>query len=397
MNRFDHEWRLPELLGPDAAGRLAAALGGLLGAPAALTDGAGVPVAGLPDPTGRRQALVLELEPIGYLVAVAPGPALEAAAGLVEDLLRAEVRYRMASSLHLESVAADYEQLKQQHAHVLESEARYKALSAELEQRVAAQVARLEEQQRLLYQAEKLASVGQLAAGIAHEINNPIGFIRSNLNSFRGYLGKFAELKAGLASGAAAWSALDLDFVLSDGAELLDECIGGLDRVARIVRDLKGFSNIDRPEEEMADMNDNLRDVAGIATPRLPPEVGLRLDLEPALPRLLCLPGHLNQVFLNLIDNGVQAVVDKGGAGQVVVASRAEPGAVVISVSDDGVGMDRDQLGRAFDPFYTTRPVGSGTGLGLSVARDIINAHGGSIQLDSEPGRGTTATVRLPL
>jgi signal transduction histidine kinase len=395
MTNFDREWRLAELLPDQGLERLGPALAQMLGGDVAVVDAGGGVLWGDPPAGGRREPLVLELEPVGYLVAAAEPPSLRGAARLLEALLRAEARYRMASSLHLEAVAADFEALKQQHAHVLESEARYKTLAESLEQQVKQQVARLEEQQRQLYQAEKLASVGQLAAGVAHEINNPIGFVRSNLSSFRGYLEKFRALKARLDDAPAAWRELGLDFLLDDGDELVRESIAGIDRVARIIRDLKGFSNVDRPDEEVVDLDENLRYVADIARRQLPPGVELHLELAP-LPGLMCLPGHLNQVFLNLVNNGMQAVADKGMGGTVTIGSGPVAGGIEVTVRDEGVGMAADLLDRVFEPFFTTRPVGQGTGLGLTVARDIVNAHGGRIRLDSEPGKGTTVTVFLP-
>jgi two-component system NtrC family sensor kinase len=389
-SQFDREASLAELLPPAVLTRLGPALATLLGDAAALRDAAGhvlwgAPVDGMP----VRAPLILELEPLGHLEA-SSGHAVAAAAALLTEILKGQARYRMASSLHLEAVAADFEKLKAEHAALQQSEARLRALSAELERRVEEQVAVLEERQRQLYQAEKLAAVGQLAAGIAHEINNPIGFIRSNVNTFGGYLGKVAALKSRL--DTAVWKDLDLDFVLADGRELVADSIAGIDRIARIVKDLRGFSNIDRPEEEVIDVNDSLRAAASVIEGQKPAGVAVRLDLRP-LPPLLCLPGHLNQVFLNVLINALQAVGDRG---EIRVASRAEGTRIVVAIGDDGPGIAPEILDRVFDPFFTTRAVGQGTGLGLTVARDIVRAHDGSISLESTPGRGTTVTIGLP-
>jgi signal transduction histidine kinase len=298
----------------------------------------------------------------------------------------------MVSELHLEAIAADFEKLKIEHLSVQESEARCKALAAELEQRVKEQVAILEERQRQLYQAEKLASVGQLAAGVAHEINNPIGFIHSNLTTFADYLDKFAQLRSRLDEARRAWADLDLDFVLADGRELVADSTAGADRIARIVHDLRGFSNIDRPEEEMVDVNDSLRAACAVIVGQKPAGVALRLDLQ-AVPPLLCLPGLLNQVFLNLLINALQAV---GRQGEIRVGSHLEGTHIVITIGDNGEGIAADVLPRVFEPFFTTRDVGQGTGLGLTVARDVVQVHGGSIELESAIGRGTTVRIDLP-
>ncbi len=393
---FDREWRLGELFDARMLERIAPALAELLEADLAILDRDGAPLWGRPDPDARREALVLELEPAGFLASRGASPArLHSAGRMFTAQLRAEARYRMASALHLEAITQDFETLKLEHARLLASEARYRKLSEELEARVAAQVADLEARQRQLYQAEKLASVGQLAAGMAHEINNPLGFVNSNLGTFKLYLDKFAALHPRLAEGEAAWQSLDLDFVIEDGADLLADCSAGLGRIARIVADLKSFSNVDRPPEELADLNACLQHAVGVAA--TPPVPGVRLETALApLPPLPCNPGHLNQVFFSLIRNGMQAIQDAGRPGTVQVASEAGPAGITIHIRDDGVGMSPAQLARAFEPFYTTRPVGTGTGLGLSTARNIVLAHRGSIELTSTPGKGSTATLFFP-
>ena len=344
-----------------------------------------------------RDYPLAELLPASVLAAAGAAlvERLRAAAAVLRQLLLARSRYLMAGSLHSEAVDADYAALQAKHALLLDSEARYRELSAQLEQRVAEQVKLIDERQLQLYQAEKLASVGQLAAGVAHEINNPIGFVRSNLSTFSDYLETFRSLKTRLAEGEAAWSALDLDFTLADGAELIADSIAGIDRVARIVRDLKGFSNIDGATEEFVDLNHNLEQVVAVLAGQLPEGVVLRFA-GGKLPPLLCLPAHLNQVFLNVIRNAVQATVDAGHPGEVLITSRATATGIEVAVRDGGVGLTPEVAARAFEPFYTTRIVGQGTGLGLTVARDIVQAHEGHIALASVPGRGTVVTIHLP-
>ncbi|WP_298598893.1 sensor histidine kinase [Zoogloea sp.] len=393
---FDREWRLGELFDARSLERIAPPLAELLGADLAILDRDGAPLWGRPAAEARREALVLEIEPAGYLASSSADPArLRSAGRMFTALLRAEARYRMASALHLEAVTQDFETLKLEHSRLLASEARYRKLSEELEARVAAQVADLETRQRQLYEAEKLASVGQLAAGMAHEINNPLGFVSSNLGSFKRYLDKFAALHGRLAEGEAAWQSLDLDFILEDGAELLADCSAGLARIARIVADLKSFSNEGRPPTEAADLNACLQHaVSVIGTP--PAGVRLQTALAP-LPQLACNPGHLKQVFASLIRNALQAIQDAGRPGTVRIESEASAAGIHIRIADDGVGMSPAQLARAFEPFYTTRSIGTGTGLGLSTARNIVLAHHGSIELASTPGAGTTATLFFPI
>jgi two-component system NtrC family sensor kinase len=393
---FDREWSLVELLDEAALERLGSGLAQALGGDAAIVDAAGHTLWGLLSPDALQEALILELEPIGFLASRTASPnALRGSCSLLLAVLRAQIRFRMASSLHLEAVAADYETLKRQNARLIESEARYKDLSEKLDARVKAQIAQLEERQQMLYQAEKLASIGQLAAGMAHEINNPLSFVRSNLSTFRSYLETFGKLKPRLTEAPAAWTALDLDFILEDSADLLADSAQGLERIARIVADLKSFSNVDRATEEFADLNNCLRQAASVVEGLLPAGIVIKLDLLP-LPALVCLPGHLNQLFFNLINNAVQAIRDAGRPGEIRIGSAADDLGITITIHDNGIGMKEEQLKRAFEPFFTTRPVGSGTGLGLSTARNIVLAHSGRIDLASLPDAGTTVTVFFP-
>lgn len=393
---FDREWQLADLLDAASLERLGSGLADLLGGATAIVDGQGKVLWGVAPPQARQEPLVVELEPIGFVASADAGPAaLAGAARLLTAVLRAQIRYKMASTLHLEAVAEDFETLKRNHARLAESEHRYKQLSAELEKRVKSQVAQLEERQQMLYQAEKLASVGQLAAGMAHEINNPLGFLRSNLSTFQTYLEAVAKLGGRLGEGEAAWQDLDLPFIVEDGRDLLAESLKGIDRIARIVSDLKSFSNVDRASEEFTDVNSCLQHVAGVMAGQLPAGVELRLDLLP-VPGMVCLPGHLNQVFFSLIQNGIQAVRDSGRSGEVRVSSAAGDDGITIRIHDNGVGMASEQLDRAFEPFYTTRSVGAGAGLGLATARNIVLAHSGRIGLESTPDVGTTVTLFFP-
>ena len=393
---FDHEWRIEELLDEADLTRVGTALAALIGNPVAIADRDGKILWGQTQDIALCTPLVIELEPVGYLLGIASENARQGAGSLVEFALRTMARYKMAANLHLEAIATDFETLRLEHARLQESENRYRTLAGELESRVAAQVTELEERQQMLYEAERLASVGQLAAGVAHEVNNPLGFVRSNLSTFQLYLDKFAELKQGVGECKAAWKRLDLDFVLEDGKDLLSETISGIDRIAKIVGELKSFSNVDRASEEFADINDSLRHAASVMEGLLPAGASLHLSLTP-LPKFVCLPGHLNQALLGLMRNAGQAIEAAGHSGEISVSSFTDGTTITVRIRDNGVGMTPEQVARAFEPFYTTRPVGSGAGLGLTTARNIVLAHSGHIDLESAPNAGTTVTLSFPV
>lgn len=398
---FDRELSLEELVPATERKRLVMALQDMLGTAIRITTTEGGQLCGeafaLP---AQREPLQLDMEPIGYLeVQHDVGDRLAPAVAMMQMLLRGSARYIMASDLHLQAVHEDYEELQRKHAALTESEARYRELARHLEQRVVEQVGTIETAQRQLYQAEKMASVGQLAAGVAHEINNPIGFIRSNLNTAVSYvnsLSVFAQQFKAPASEdqlRAAWQEDDLDYVIGDFTTLLAESIDGADRVAGIVKDLKGFSNVDRSDEEVIDINECLRSVCNVAGNELSQHADLQLDLG-ELPPICCRPGHIGQVFLNLLLNAARAVE---GQGKVTVCTFCEDNRICIQFKDTGAGIDPEIVERIFDPFFTTCEVGQGTGLGLTVSRDIVKAHDGDIKIQSEQGKGTTVSVWLPV
>ena len=314
-------------------------------------------------------------------------------------LLRSHVRYRMASEIHQEVVNEDYVELQRRHEALKLSEARYRNLTANLEQRVTEQVETIEAAQRQLYQNEKLASVGQLAAGVAHEINNPMGFIKSNLRTAREYVEQLKELTGHLQQAAdleafrQIWKSGDLDFVLDDFSALLKESDDGAQRVARIVSDLKDFSHVDHAEEEMENINNIIRQVMNVTENQLREQCSIDLDAA-ELPLLRCQTGQLAQVFYNLLTNAAQAMEHYG---HVRFITRHEQGNIIIRVEDNGPGMPVDVREHIFEPFFTTKTVGQGTGLGLTVSHDIIKAHNGHMDVWSEPGKGTCFTLSLPV
>ncbi|CAM3858210.1 ATP-binding protein [Roseateles saccharophilus] len=265
---------------------------------------------------------------------------------------------------------------------------------------------RLEEAQNQLLQSEKMASIGQLAAGVAHEINNPIGFVSSNLGSLRGYIepvfGLLKLLKrlpaAALPSELSAElrrvdAAVDLDFVQEDLPQLLDESEEGLSRVKKIVQDLKDFSRVDHADWQDADLNAGLDSTLNVVMNEVKYKAEVRKNYG-VLPPVRCIAAQLNQVFMNLIVNAAHAIPERG---TLTLSSRAENDWVCIEVADTGTGMTEEVKRRIFEPFFTTKPVGKGTGLGLSLSFSIVQKHGGRIEVDSEPGVGTRFYVWIPV
>ncbi len=399
--QFDRELSIHDFLKCIDQKKLQQALAVLVGGPVCILDTTGNSVLGEQNGSAAsiKIPLTIQLEPVAYLQA-SDKTATQGAAMLVEQILKSSERYLMASELHIEAIHADYEALQEKHAALLASEEKYRVLAQTLEQQVQEQVKTIENAHRQLYQAEKLASVGQLAAGVAHEINNPIGFIHSNLSTAQDYveeIGKFAERIKSEFDGPvidAAWEETNIEFTLQDFTVLLEESINGADRVTRIIADLKDFSNIDRTEEEILDINQVIRSVCNVVSNQIGQKADLVLTLED-LPVTRCRPGHMGHAFLNVLLNAATAI--KQDPGEIRVETEFVSGEIVIRICDNGCGMSREVLQRIFDPFYTTRDVGEGTGLGLTVSHDIIQAHDGRIEVDSQEGEGSAFTIVLPV
>ena len=277
--------------------------------------------------------------------------------------------------------------------------------------------------ERQAQQSEKMASIGQLAAGVAHEINNPVGFIHANLFQMSEYLDDLSGVWTGLEalqgvieSGASleeirsASSELqrvsqevDLDYVRRDFSKAVSESQEGSERIRHIVKDLRDFSRRDTGQSELADVNECLETTANILWTMAKHVVTLKKDLA-ELPRIRCYPMQLKQVFMNLLHNACQAIEEKansagsepGMTGEVEVRTSCKDGGIAITIRDSGSGIAPENLDRIFDPFFTTKDVGVGTGLGLSTSYNIIARHGGAISFASEVGKGTTFNIWLP-
>ena len=263
----------------------------------------------------------------------------------------------------------------------------------------------LKHAQSKLMQQEKMASVGQLAAGIAHEINNPTGFIISNLRSLQKYADRVTEFiriqseaLANLPSEDAETvekqrKSLKVDYIIDDLRNLVKESLDGADRIKKIVQDLKSFSRVDEAELKMADINIGIESTINIVWNELKYKATVKKEYGD-IPQIRCNPGQLNQVFMNILVNAAHAIEKQG---EIRIRTWQKDGGINVSIADTGSGIPKDKLSRIFEPFFTTKEVGKGTGLGLSIAYDIVKKHKGSIEVESEVGKGTIFTVKIPV
>jgi len=275
----------------------------------------------------------------------------------------------------------------------------------------------LKNTQARILQSEKMASIGQLAAGVAHEINNPTGFVSSNLRTLADYIKdisglskEYRKLLAELKQNSAPDGGLpdvsgqvkritdleeevDIDFLLNDISELIEESRDGTERIKKIVQDLKDFAHPGEDKLKFADINKNLDSTVNVVWNELKYKAEVTKDYGD-LPEVQCYPHLLNQVFVNILVNAAQSIKERGKIG---IKSRADNGYVEIKISDTGSGIPKENLARIFDPFFTTKEVGKGTGLGMNVAYNIVKKHKGTIGVESTAGEGTTFTIRIPM
>ncbi|GAO37391.1 histidine kinase [Sulfuricella sp. T08] len=281
------------------------------------------------------------------------------------------------------------------------------ALRLEKEEQKAL-IKKLEEAHNQLLQSEKMASIGQLAAGVAHEINNPIGYINSNFRTLGEYVEKLFRVTDAYerTESALAGQALldeirmlkqeaDWEYLKQDVRDLLRESGEGIGRVKQIVQDLKDFSHVDQAEWQWMDLHKGIDSTLNIVHSEIKYNAEVIKEFG-VIPQVECLVSQLNQVFMNMLVNASHAIGDSG-RGSITIRTGAEDEMVWVEFTDTGKGIPPENLKRIFDPFFTTKPVGKGTGLGLSLSYGIIEKHQGRIEVESEVGKGTTFRLRLPV
>jgi signal transduction histidine kinase len=294
------------------------------------------------------------------------------------------------------------------------AEARLEAHGEHLEKLVEERSMSVLDAQRQLLQQEKLASVGQLAAGVAHEINTPIQYVGDNLRALSDAFEHLVEIlqqyrslvesadSAPLPSQAVedirrAESERDLEYLLEDIPNAVRQALEGVGRVTKIVRAMKDFSHMDRGEFAPVDLNRSLEDTLTVARNEYKYVADVRTEFE-ELPPVVCCGGELNQVFLNLLVNAAHAIADTKQHGLITISTRRDADQVIVSISDSGTGIPPEIQSKIFDPFFTTKEVGRGTGQGLSIAHQIVvGRHKGSLTFETQPGKGTTFRIRIPI
>lgn len=286
---------------------------------------------------------------------------------------------------------------REQAEHLLESKSRELYY---LNQKLTDTLDALKKHEVQLVQQEKLASIGLLAAGVAHEINTPTGYVVSNLDTLSDYINDIKQCHQQLKSNSTldkqqyeqAVQQFDLAYIMEDLPSLIDTTIDGMRRIKGIVDDLRAYSREGEQSHQQACIDDLITETLHLTENQLKYHVDVVKDLN-CKTVFYCEVNKLSQVFLNLIINAGQAIE---GEGKLTIRSQEYSGHIEVVFADNGCGMDKETLLKLFDPFFTTKPLGKGTGIGLYIANDIIRNHQGEIKVDSELGKGTTFTVILP-
>ncbi len=371
-------------------------------------------VSTIEDSVGISMPLYLEGEVVGVLYVKGASEQEGQLRRLAELLLEAlriilvnNLKMMLTSEAHTTVISQAYDELLEINLKLSASERKYRELAENLEIKVAERTEELKRAHSRLLQQEKMASIGQLAAGVAHEINNPLGFISSNLQTMGKYVARFIAMlnffRAAISdtddrvelveSAKKKWQELKIDIVRSDVVDLVNQSLEGAERVKKIVSNLKGFSHVEDVEQFPSDLNREIDKTLSVLSHELSEGTEIIRNYEP-LPDFVCNPALLCQVFLNLILNALQ--LHKKDL-RLVISTGYDGRNIRLTFADNGPGIPENIRNRIFEPFYTTKDVGSGTGMGLTVAYDIVTGYGGTIDVNCPEDGGSTFAISLPL
>lgn len=363
--------------------------------------------------TGSRP-IMLEGEEVGRLAIRGEGSRSEYLSGIenlligaLQSLINASLKRILTTEIHAKVINQSYEELIETNRQLAISEASYRELAGTLEQKVAERSGELERAHTRLLQQQKMASVGQLAAGMAHEINNPLGFITSNLHTLQKYAARLILMLDYYSSllesdpanarfielSSRKWQELKLDSICADIEPLIEQSLDGAERVKKIVADLKGFSHIDDTELGIVDLNAEIDLTLNVLEYRFPHGTDIIKNYR-ELSGYRCNPAQICQLFLHIIENALEA---RPEGLRLIISTSASTSAITISFADNGPGIPSEIRDRIFDPFFTTKDIGSGTGMGLAVAYDIVTSLEGNLVADCPADGGTIITITLPL
>jgi signal transduction histidine kinase len=367
--------------------------------------------------------ITYELELKGYLAACDPDRSRQglndigrAGVHLFKQLIHLKHQTMLTSSLHGLVVEESYAELKEKARRLSLSEEKYRNLSANLEIEVQKKTDEIRKAHAHLMRHEKMAAIGQLSAGMAHEINNPLGFILSNLTTLKSYADDFNTLikhyqrlvtlcnEKSITGGRSSIDTqcevikkietrLDPDFLLSDVPVLVAESSAGAERIQKIVRDLKAVARPGETQQELINIHESIDAVLTIVQNRISSKIKVLRKFGP-VPLMYGYPQEISQIWLNLILNALDALANQG---TLSITTQAAQDQVIVRIEDTGTGIAQEDLSRVFDPFFTTKDVGKGTGLGLHLVYQLITKHGGQIELESRLDKGCTVTVYFPI
>ncbi len=325
----------------------------------------------------------------------------------VNSMVQTNLKRMMVTELHTKVVQMSYDELLEKNRQLSASEQKYRELAEHLEMRVQERTAELKQAYARMLQQEKMASVGQLAAGMAHEINNPLSFVLSNLETLEKYVRRLSE-HAGFCEGQLRQSGSDdlagrvedrrreqkIDFILDDLSDLFSQSLAGAERVKKIVSDLRGFSHIDEAEYSQLDVNIEIDRTLSVLSSEIPADAEITREFG-AIPLIVCRGALLCQAFLNIIRNALQA--KPSGLKLLIRTAMNSKDHITVVFKDNGPGIAQDIQARIFEPFFTTHEVGSGMGMGLKVVYDAVSSCGGTVTVNSREDHGAVFVITLPV